>query len=478
MRVDTWIRWVCVAAAVSALTPAGAELLSARLGAARSVQHLVLPSDAKVRVEVYGLLRRIDVVLLRRGAAVRAAIRSQLGGAALCHRMEEAGARLRLFCRTPRLEVLLRRTKTGIGLDILETRGVPWSGEIDGVPPAGYQPRDLGYPGLCPGRNPATQGECAFRDGDFEQARRLFEEAIGTPASGLARMRLGDLALMEGKVGEAAMHYSAVRAVGMVRRLTDMRLSELRGEVVEEGPKFERLYDVKGLSDPVRGEVELRAARVRAFYGRPVAAVRGLLDGMKDVPVSRACRLSPKACKAIALSALRAAHRPAEVQDALVFYLSIPERFDPPLSVPLAEVASERALEIGAPALGANLLAAVSSHVDPADLPDHLLRAASLYRLAGDRVRAQVVIHYAKARLPAAVLAAPAWQKVMREPKAASERRRRHEAPPVDRDSLRMAETMADAVLTQARARRLQLMGSSPDPAMNLTQPQETETTP
>ncbi|RMG18791.1 MAG: hypothetical protein D6729_06435 [Deltaproteobacteria bacterium] len=452
--------------------PAGASDLRTVLGAAEAVQHIQLPGVQRVRVRVYGLQQRVEIQVVQGRKGIGTVVAEQVGGASLCRLAQALGATVELRCQSPRLQAVVRRTKAGLGVDILELRGLPWSSLLDGVPPVGYHPRDLGYRGLCPGKEEATRGECAFREGKYELAERAFRDAIGTPTSGLARMRLGDLAWLRGDISEAAMHWSAVRAVGMVRRLTDMRLSELRGDVVEEGPRFERLYDVKALTDPVRAEVELRAARVRAFHGRPIAAVRGLLDSLNDVPVPRACRLAPSTCKSIALAALRAAHEEDEIQDVLLFYLALPDRFEAPLAVELADAAADRALAIGATGFAANLLAAVSSQVRPEDLSDHLLRTAALYRQAGDDVRADVVIRYARERLPPRLLSAPAWRSAIAptpKKRVARPRRTPAKGPKIDVDAAKTATAIADALLVQARARRLQSKQTKAMHDVNLT---------
>jgi hypothetical protein len=76
--------------------------------------------------------------------------------------------------------------------------------------------------------------------------------------------------------------------------------------------------------------------------------------------------------------------------------------------------AAEVAQRSGAPLFAANILAAAAGHAPAADLDGHLLRTSELYLLAGDRVRAGVVVEFARARAGKKGLRGSRWAAVAR----------------------------------------------------------------
>ena len=299
--------------------------------------------------------------------------------------------------------------RRGPTLELRELRGIPWRAGEDGPPFLPWDPTVLGA-SPCPGTSPAARGECVLARGEVEEATRHFLEAMDGPERPWAAVRLGDLALSRDRLEEAIGWWKAAGSTGRFARLAAARLCELTGKCLE-GRAFAGLFDPAGLPWPLDLELSLRASRVEAFLGRPGAAVSRIL-ALPSPARAAACGWAKELCRRIALEGLREAEG-ADREEALAFYLSLPDYHQGPLAVELARSAAEVAKGLGAPVYAGSLLAMVAAAVPPAELAPHLLRAAELFVAGADPVRAAVILDYARTRLPPKELETAPWQRIV-----------------------------------------------------------------
>ena len=145
---------------------------------------------------------------------------------------------------------------------------------------------------------------------------------------------------------------------------------------------------------------------------------------------------------------------PTEPEMAMEVYLALPAWDRGPLAPELSEAAADLANHIGAPVFGGNILSSVLSDVAPANLSDHLVKAAELYLEGDDIARTRLVIEYARTRLGKRMTGR--W--ISLEKKLAARVASEEEAaarPPlkVDVDADAIARELAAARAASARAR-------------------------
>jgi hypothetical protein len=326
--------------------------------------------------------------------------------------VEERTGEVRLGCRTTRLAAALVPLGGGPALELRELAGLPLAGE-DGFALLPFDTEALGL-GACPGATPAARGECLLRAGARSEARKAFAEATETEARGIAALRLGDIALLDGNLRGAEVLWLQV-AEEPWKRLAAARACEVTDCALDDAA--EAAFRLDGLPPPLAADVGVRGARALAFRGRPLDGVARLLA------LPGACEALQLLCHRMLLAALRSP--PAQSDGAVGLYLSLPDRDRGPLALDLGLLAAARAEEMGAPGFAANLLASVAGLVTASDEPGHLLRTAELYLAGGDAVRAAVVLDYARVHLGKAALRSPRWSAVTR---ATGSRRRAAEA--------------------------------------------------
>ncbi len=365
----------------------------APLTIATEVERVPLGSARATAVRVSALTRQIFVTPRagELGALLKALRRSRI-----CPTAEKQGADAVLTCRSSKLDVAL--SEGGRALDLRQLRGLPWRDAEDGPPRFTYDPAAVGLGGGCPGDTLAGRGECLLTAGDFEEAERLFTKALATSSEkAAAALRLGDLALRRNAVASALDFYEAAGASGPFGQLAVQRRHELLGLAEKE-----LHLDRDRVPEAMLPEVDLRRARSLAFAGRAGEAARLLAQRIGDQPTPALCAATDKLCRRLALVALTSQDRAARAE-GLALYASLPARAAGALAAELAEAAADVAAELGAPLYGANALAATVSAAPPQALAHHLLRAAELFEEAGQPARRDVILEYARLRLPESV---------------------------------------------------------------------------
>lgn len=405
----------------------------------RALERLPLPL-APAAVQALPLESR--VVLVAPAEAPRLARALRALAPSICPRVEESPGEVRLGCRTNRLAAALVTTAQGPALELRELTGLPASGD-EGFPLLPFDVTALGL-GTCPGESPAVRAECLLGRGDRAGARQALALASGAGERGLAALRLGDLAALDGDPTTARALWQQVSEEPW-KRLAAARLCQDRPCAGD--PTSDSTLRTDGLAEPLAIDLLLHGARALAFRGRPAAAAASLLA------LPAACEAATLLCRRILLAALHAG--PEQALPAVGSYLSLPGRERGPLAGELAGAVADRAEENGAPGFAAGLLAATTGQVTEAELPAHLLRAAELYVAAGDGVRAGVVTEYARVHLGPGALRSSRWAAVARA--GAALRKGRPPAPPpaAPAPAAPRDPSLARADLALARARAL-----------------------
>lgn len=223
------------------------------------------------------------------------------------------------------------------------------------------------------------------------------DKACGSSA---APLRAGDAALAGGDPSLALAAFHDVGRNGPCGRLATERICELNGGDCLQNPV---VFDRSGFAGTILEDLLLREARVRAFTGHPFEAVEPLVALGKTSCETNAL------CRHILTGVLRELPR-AATAGALAFAMSLPGKG--PYAVELTRAEADTSAALGAPRTGATLLAAITAQVSAADLPDHLLRTAELYKAAHDPAHAAAVTEFARTRLPADSFASPRWRAV------------------------------------------------------------------
>jgi hypothetical protein len=213
-------------------------------------------------------------------------------------------------------------------------------------------------------------------------------------------LRAGDAALAAGDVSLALAAYRDTGHTGPCGRLATERLCELNG-----GDCFRQpiVFDRSGFSGAILQDLLLREARAHAFTGHPFEAVDPLIKLGGTFCADNAL------CRHILVGVLRELPQ-AATADALTFAMSLPGRG--PYAVELTRAEADTSALLGAPRTGATLLATITAQVSAADLPEHLLRTAELYKAANDAAHAAAVTEFARTRLPADSFASARWRAV------------------------------------------------------------------
>jgi hypothetical protein len=223
------------------------------------------------------------------------------------------------------------------------------------------------------------------------------DKACGPSA---APLRAGDAELAGGDPSMALAAFRDAGHYGPCGRLATERICELGGGDCMRQPVT---FDRSGFSGTILRDLLLREARVRALTGHPFEAVEPLLK------LGQAGCAENALCRHILVKVLRELPQPATA-DALAFALSLPVKG--PYAVELTRAEADTSAALGAPRTGATLLAAITGQVSAAELPEHLLRTAELYKAAGDAAHAAAVTEFARTRLPSDSFASARWRAV------------------------------------------------------------------
>jgi hypothetical protein len=371
------------------------------LSLVREVERLDLPpAAAGVRVEARPFTRQWVLSLPAR--AVSAAATRLRDASHLCPAVTAGADRITLDCTTSRLRVTVVHDDAGTGIVVHRLSVPPWRPEDEGPP---LIPFDLAalQMGGCPGKTPEEEGECLLTTGDATAAAALFQRAVRTGPAPLAHLRLGDLALRDDDPNAAIAHWRLARAEAPWGRLATARICELDPKCLDS-EAFESVYDSTAVDHALRADLVLRRARLAAFDGQLLEAARKL--AAESVP-GGACQTTQAWCRRLILRALELPG-PKGIE-ALVAYLELYGRREGPLALELVRAASVQAERAGAEEFGANLLAAATGTIPPAEMEPHLRRVAGLYLAAGDRARADEIVRYARSRLGEAAMRTGAW---------------------------------------------------------------------
>lgn len=419
-----------------------------RLATAATTERIKLsPGTGALRLEVLPLDRTIRLHAPGNLGLLAAKIVAAAGQICADVRVQKTYVELR--CKTPQLDATLSNEGGNVFLDINELRGLPWRLGIDGPPVTFFEPTPLGLAGTGPGEMAVLRAEQSLHEGRFLDAANLFRSVIGSHATLLAQVRLGDLALIAGDPQTAVGWYELGSRVGIYGRLSISRLCEFDPECIVRLPSLDP--DPYSLPAPLRDDLVLRSARALAFSGqfvRSVAALRRRFDAVAD---EKFCQLPTGVlCRRLVLAALRQVNL-AEAAKVMEVYMLLPDRNTGPVAVDLARQAAEVAAKLSAPKFGGNLLSAVSGEVPADEMPEHLLRAAELFLMGDDPVRARVIYDFAESRGMVRNLRGQRWQalrNLMRQAEPAKTKAS-EAATPAMADSA--AETLASALGLSSR---------------------------
>jgi hypothetical protein len=254
----------------------------------------------------------------------------------------------------------------------------------------------------------AARAECALARGEPEVARAAWTECLATPDQGLCHLRLGDLAVREGRVEAALAHYARVTTIGPAGTLAKLRGCELLGTCL--GPlDSARAAEVTTLTEELAREVRLSSVRRELVAGRDARAMQWLVQGLERD--SQLCAGALPLCQKLVAVGLASEDADARI-GALSTFLTDKVRKGP-AEYALNVAAAEAARDLGAPAFAASILSANTPLVPRAELGEHLLRIVTLYLVARDPVRAAVVLEYAEGKLGGAN--AGRWVQVRRQ---------------------------------------------------------------
>ena len=369
-----------------------------------SIERIPLPAELSVSLRVEPLASR---VVLGSADAAALARRVRAASRALCPEVGVEGGEVVLRCATRDIAAGMVPYPGGQYLELRQLQVPPWSGR-DGLPVVPFEPEKLNLGSHCPGDGNAAVGECALTTGHWDVAEKSFREALSGPHSDLSALRMGDLAARAGNLREAVAMWRRVSPSTAYGRLAGVRLCEVDPKCLHS-PRAAILFAPGETPAPFREDLLLRQARMDAFQGRALEAAQALA---REHGPTGACSAEPVLCADILLAALR--EPGARGVQALSLYLETPSRDRGPGAVALARAASDQAATNGAPVFAANLLANTSGEVPQGQLSDHLARATELYLSGDDRVRAGVLLDFARSRLTKAELASPRWTRLSR----------------------------------------------------------------
>ncbi len=378
-------------------------LLSARQLPVQTERQVLGPA-AKATLEVDAPSATLTVRHLPRPERAAAAWRRSRSE--LCPKVRVERGALVFTCATRLLDATLEEERGARVLLLRGLVGVPWAHRSPLVP---LPLAELGEGPPCPGQTPAARGECLLAAGELDEARAAFEEGA-LAGSGLAHLRLGDLAWEARQLPAAVDHYMKVPPRGPTARLAKARLCVLAGRC-EPAPGGLAPFDSSGLSADVALDLRQQALRGHVFAGALNPAL-ALISEAREL-----CQRSSALCQSVLAQGLESPVPEARAQ-ALALYLSGLRPAGGADALELAHLAARASGALGAPAAGAQLLSSLLEEVPRPALDGHLLLTAQLYLDAKDPVRARVARDFAKAQ-PGGGVDLEAWRALDRRLQAA-----------------------------------------------------------
>jgi hypothetical protein len=271
----------------------------------------LLPLRGPIELVADPLGARIELRTMKPQPALAAQIASHAGS--ICPAVTTIAGGIELRCRTRRFEAILSTEGSKKFLDIQELRGLPWRAGPGGPPAYHYEPFRTGLGAVCPGANAVSRGECALLAGHQLEAATEFRSAIDTTDSQMAALRLGDMALATGDPATAIGWYRRAGTAGIFGRMARTRVCEIEGSCLGSTEVVRRVFDPRGLPEPLRAEMSIRAARAEAFAGRFDSSNRMLWQMIRGGSLAWVCREGGETvCRRVLLEGMRqAATRPA-----------------------------------------------------------------------------------------------------------------------------------------------------------------------
>jgi hypothetical protein len=254
---------------------------------------------------------RIELRTTKPQPALAAQISNHAGS--ICPTVTTIAGGIELRCRTRRFEAILSTEGSKRFLDIQELRGLPWRAGPGGPPSYHYEPFRVGLGPPCPGQNAVSRGECALLAGRLLAAATEFRSAIDSTESQMAALRLGDMSLATGDPATAIGWYRRAGTAGTFGRMARTRVCEIEGSCLGSSDVVRRVFDPRGLPDPLRAEMSVRGIRAEAFAGRFDSSTRMLWQMIHGGSLSWVCREGGEIiCRRVLLEGLRqAVSRPA-----------------------------------------------------------------------------------------------------------------------------------------------------------------------
>ncbi|MDX2013826.1 MAG: hypothetical protein SFW67_26760 [Myxococcaceae bacterium] len=377
-----------IAAIVSAPPPTGFTTAVERVALERTA--------ASVDVQVDPLMRTITL----RGARPLARHKSQL-----CPKVQQRRVEVALECTTRRLWAAVGEDAQGLYLDVRTLRGVTWTWDANAVPLQPWPLKPLGIPDACPGTSDAVKAECLLAEGRLFEAEELYTAAIRGVDAHLARVRLGDLAMLRGDAEGALAWYAKVTSAGPAARMAELRLCDLTGSCLGLKPPT-----LAGLPPEMELEARLHLIRQDLAIDRDRQAMQQLIAQLEAKrPI---CQRTRAFCQKAVAAAL--ASDDEETVSLALSAFATAGLGEGPFGVEVSQAAAAAAEAAGAPAFAATVLSALSGKLPADELDRHLQHVTRLYLAAGDVVRAGYIVEYASQKLPPATFRARAWSALSR----------------------------------------------------------------
>lgn len=334
------------------------------------------------------------------GARIAGRLSSQL-----CPTQVSRREQLELKCTTRRLWASTAEDANGAYLDVRALRGVTWHWASAGVPLQPWPFSLLGIPDQCPGQSEVVQAECLLAEGALFEAERLYAVGLSTPDAHLARMRLGDLALLRGDAEAALVWYSKVASAGPVNRVVQLRACDLTGTCLGQKPP-----SLEGLTGVILHEAVVHLVRQELAMDEDRVAIEHLTQANEQDKAL--CTNAHTFCQKVVQATLDSSDE--DTRSLALSLFSSANLSDGPEGVAVSLSAAEAAEAMGAPGFAAAVLATLTNKLPAPELDRHLQRVARLYLAAHDPVRAQFVLDYAEQRLPAPTLRGQSWRAITR----------------------------------------------------------------
>ena len=287
--------------------PVGVHLTTSTV--AERIPLLPLRGPIELVADPFGA--RIELRTVKPQPALAAQIAKHAGS--ICPRVTTIAGGIELRCRTRRFEAILSTEGSKRFLDIQELRGLPWRAGPGGPPSYHYEPFRTGLGPVCPGGNAVSRGECALLAGQQLEAATEFRSAIDSTDSQMAALRLGDMSLATGDPATAIGWYRRAGTAGVFGRMARTRVCEIEGSCLGSTDVVRRIFDPRGLPDPLRAEMGMRGVRAEAFAGRFDSSNRMLWQMIRGGSLAWVCREGGESlCRRVLLEGLRdAVSRPA-----------------------------------------------------------------------------------------------------------------------------------------------------------------------